>query len=210
MGTRCLTHIVKGETILCTLYRQMDGYPDGHGDELASFLSGFHVTNGIRADDEATKPKLANGMGCLAAQIIAHFKGDTEHYQRMYEMQLSMHERSLADENSFTYPKPKKPLERKCRVGSFYMMEAGTKGVWEDYTYTVCLEQPNPDVEIYRVRMRCESEFTKSSTGQKFNIVGFDGYPEDWDAAKVSQTFDDEYEKLNPTPEIVDEELDEE
>ena len=80
MGTRSLTKIIstwenkKGtkqrKPITC-MYRQYDGYLDGHGLDLASFLSQFTIVNGIGMDEER---KIANGMDCLAAQIIAHFK----------------------------------------------------------------------------------------------------------------------------------------
>jgi len=54
------------------LYRQFDGYPEGHGKELLKFLAPFKLVNGYTsADDPHTT---ANGMGCLAAQIVAHFK----------------------------------------------------------------------------------------------------------------------------------------
>ena len=72
MGTRCLTYVYEGKTPLMCLYRQFDGYPSGHGAELADFLNKIEVGNGI-----AGKPEMgtfANGMGCLAAQLIAHFK----------------------------------------------------------------------------------------------------------------------------------------
>jgi len=71
MGTRSLTVIKDGKKEICVLYRQHDGYPEGHGKELAEFLSGFTVVNGYCSDDEV---KVANGAGCLAAQIISHFK----------------------------------------------------------------------------------------------------------------------------------------
>lgn len=72
MGTRSLTHIKKdGETLL-TFYRQYDGYPEGMGVDLAEFLDGFEVVNGYGE----RKPKLANGMGCLAAQLIKELKDD--------------------------------------------------------------------------------------------------------------------------------------
>lgn len=72
MGTRCLTVIEDDQgTELLVMYRQYDGYPEGHGAELKSFLKGFKVINGI-SDPHATKT--ANGMGCLAAQIVSHFK----------------------------------------------------------------------------------------------------------------------------------------
>jgi hypothetical protein len=72
MGTRCLTFVYdNGEPIL-NLYRQFDGYPEGHGVDLANFLNSFEaITNGISMRETR---KTANGMGCLAAQMVAHFK----------------------------------------------------------------------------------------------------------------------------------------
>lgn len=75
MGTRSLTRVISesGKTIL-TMYRQYDGYVEGgHGDELVKFLKGMVITNGIRVDSGRPE-KSANGMGCLAAQLVAHFK----------------------------------------------------------------------------------------------------------------------------------------
>jgi len=72
MGTRCLTYVYEGKTPLMCLYRQFDGYPSGHGAELADFLNKIKVGNGIPGKPEMGK--FANGMGCLAAQLIAHFK----------------------------------------------------------------------------------------------------------------------------------------
>ncbi|KKL22225.1 hypothetical protein LCGC14_2437560 [marine sediment metagenome] len=75
MGTRCLT-VFKEEdgTEIAVMYRQMDGYPSGHGQELADFLAGKALVNGIGADD--SKDTAFNGMHCLAASVVAHFKKD--------------------------------------------------------------------------------------------------------------------------------------
>ena len=70
MGTRSLTHIIEDKKTLTTMYRQFDGYLSGHGNDLAEFLKDFKVVNGYSGDTT----KLANGMGCLTAQLIAHFK----------------------------------------------------------------------------------------------------------------------------------------
>ena len=71
MGTRCLT-IVKddhsGKDII-VLYRQFDGYPDGHGAELKEHFGGFVIGNG-----RTGQLRYANGMQCLAAQVVAAFK----------------------------------------------------------------------------------------------------------------------------------------
>lgn len=71
MSTRSLT-FVKDETgrVLLNMYRQYDGYPSGIGTELYEFLKDIKMVNGIPPGSE----KIANGAGCLAAQIVAHFK----------------------------------------------------------------------------------------------------------------------------------------
>jgi len=74
MGTRSLTRVIdeSGKTIL-TMYRQFDGYIDGgHGEELVNFLKGMVITNSISLGNQPKKS--ANGMGCLAAQLVVHFK----------------------------------------------------------------------------------------------------------------------------------------
>ena len=53
------------------LYRQMDGYPSGHGEELEKFLERKTLVNGLPMLNDLA---LANGIRCLAAQVVAHFK----------------------------------------------------------------------------------------------------------------------------------------
>jgi hypothetical protein len=75
MGTRSLT-IVKndeGTKDLLTIYRQMDGYPAGHGRDLKNFLTSRVLVNGYGRGGEKVE---ANGMGCLAAQLISDLKTD--------------------------------------------------------------------------------------------------------------------------------------
>lgn len=71
MGTRCLTVIKdhNNTSDICVLYRQSDGYPEGHGAELKERFQGFTIGNGLTGE-----PRFANGMGCLAAQLVAAFK----------------------------------------------------------------------------------------------------------------------------------------
>ena len=72
MGTRSLTYVYVEDTPVICMYRQFDGYPSGHGVELAEFLTQIEMGEGISG-----KPELfsyANGMGCLAAQMIVNFK----------------------------------------------------------------------------------------------------------------------------------------
>ena len=71
MGTRALTFVYDADRQpLLNLYRQYDGYIEGHGRELAEFLAGKTLVNGFGSESKA----LANGMGCLAASLVANFK----------------------------------------------------------------------------------------------------------------------------------------
>ena len=79
MGTRSLTHVIQTyndngkqkKNALLTMYRQYDGYPSGMGADLAEFLNGGKVVDGI---SYAETERVFNGAGCLAAQLVAHFK----------------------------------------------------------------------------------------------------------------------------------------
>jgi hypothetical protein len=81
MGTRSLTRIFntykdenKNKQVkvqLVNMYRQYDGYPSGMGADLSEFLNSGKVVNGISSNEQQ---RVFNGSGCLAAQMIAHFK----------------------------------------------------------------------------------------------------------------------------------------
>lgn len=94
MGTRSLTVFKDGHTEIAVLYNHWDGDPTSYGKKLAEFLCGITIVNGIPSEDM----KLANGIGCLAAQVVANFK---------------------------------------TKPGSFYLNPPGTRGVWEEYIYTI-------------------------------------------------------------------------
>lgn len=68
MGTRSHTYFVDGETPFVCLYAQYDGYPSGHGKELATFLAGKGVTNGLNGVK-------FNGIEDLAVRTIVALKG---------------------------------------------------------------------------------------------------------------------------------------
>jgi hypothetical protein len=74
MGTRSLTIVAEkdGGVEDVVMYRQMDGYLEGHGTELLDAFEHIQICNGYGVGQEVGK--WANGMGCLAAQIVAHFK----------------------------------------------------------------------------------------------------------------------------------------
>ena len=76
MGTRSNTVVYDeyfndGSSVqILNLYRQHDGHTDGHGAELLAFLEPMTIVNGITTG----LANIANGSGCLAAQLVAHFK----------------------------------------------------------------------------------------------------------------------------------------
>jgi hypothetical protein len=77
MGTRSLTFVYEKhgqiQKPVVNMYRQFDGYPTGHGAELAEFLNGGRLVNGLIHTVTANEA-VYNGMGCLAASMVAHFK----------------------------------------------------------------------------------------------------------------------------------------
>ena len=78
MGTRSLTFVYEKygqvQKPVINMYRQFDGYPTGHGAELAEFLNGGRLVNGL---DGIGKGLQFNGMACLAAQMVSHFKKES-------------------------------------------------------------------------------------------------------------------------------------
>ena len=75
MGTRSLTTFKEDHTDeeIVVLYRQFDGYPEGHGIDLFRFLNNMNMVNGMSPGE---KRKTSNGMSCLAAQMVSYFKDE--------------------------------------------------------------------------------------------------------------------------------------
>ena len=72
MGTRSLTFVYNEDNKkIINLYRQLDGYPSCHGLKLAKFLDGLTLVDGLSSNQTE---RVANGMECLAAQLVACFK----------------------------------------------------------------------------------------------------------------------------------------
>ena len=82
MATRALINFVEREDgvtfsehpgvdkIHVQIYNHYDGYPSGLGVTLADYLQGFTVVNGLSSG----QGKVANGIGCLAAQTVQYLK----------------------------------------------------------------------------------------------------------------------------------------
>ena len=54
------------------IYHHWDGYPEGLGVTLASYLDGKRIVNGIGSKDNENL--IFNGIGCLAASLEAELK----------------------------------------------------------------------------------------------------------------------------------------
>lgn len=103
MGTRCITAVQDGNREILCMYRQFDGYTEGHGKELLKLFKGYKITDGISGD----AAKTANGMGCFAAQLVAAFKRE--------------------DKN--TYHKSGNGM----RVGAFYLFAPESRELGEEF-----------------------------------------------------------------------------
>jgi hypothetical protein len=150
MGTRSKTTVFdKNGRPLLSFYRQFDGYYEGHGAELQAFLRDMGITDGISITDRKT----ANGMGCLAAQLVKHFKNgiggvyicnhsDSQEYN--YEIHfLAPNKISLVGKTAFATPKfktfnlysmlPVQPLRKVCFV---YHKAAYDSPTWRNIEVT--------------------------------------------------------------------------
>tara|TARA_Y100001938_G_scaffold49073_1_gene68350 strand:- start:322 stop:741 length:420 start_codon:yes stop_codon:yes gene_type:complete len=85
MATRALINFVEREDgvsfsehpgvdkIHTQIYHHYDGYPEYLGVRLANFLDGYDVVNGLSTGYQGP---VANGMGCLAAQLVSYIKDE--------------------------------------------------------------------------------------------------------------------------------------
>ena len=82
MATRAMISIAKREEgvsfseepnqTIVDIYHHWDGYPEGLGVTLASYLNDKKVVNGIGGTDN--EDLIFNGMGWLAASLVAYLK----------------------------------------------------------------------------------------------------------------------------------------
>ena len=80
MGTRATIKIArreegvsfseKPEKHMVSIYHHFDGYPEYLGVTLANYLLGTKIVNGLGNDRDT----VFNGLGCMAASIIAELK----------------------------------------------------------------------------------------------------------------------------------------
>ena len=101
MGTPSLTRICDEDgDAICAMYGTFDGNISDHGMELAKFMDGFQIMHGLPL---GASGKIANGAGCFAAQLIAHFKTEpggfyitsTDHEEEDYIYDITVLENGL-------------------------------------------------------------------------------------------------------------------
>ena len=79
MSTHSLTKVFDEYNInMLTMYTHYDGYIEGYGIKLLEFLKTKKLV-ALRWLP-CRRHNLANGMGCLAAQIVSHFKREPGDY----------------------------------------------------------------------------------------------------------------------------------
>ena len=61
----------KPDKTIVDIYHHYDGYPEGLGVKLASYLDDKTITNGLGSRDDYD---YFNGLGCLAASLVAELK----------------------------------------------------------------------------------------------------------------------------------------
>ncbi len=147
MGTRSITRVHdagKDSKVILAVYRQMDGYFEGMGADLTTFLTDMTVVNGINLGRSRPPARMANGMSCLAAQLVAHFKtgiggiyiadvGDAEEYN--YDIyigpndQLVLEGRNDTGEHAILLGKIDKELDYE-EIAEFVYPDANGESHW--------------------------------------------------------------------------------
>jgi len=82
MVTRAVLNVIdKDGDTLVTLYTQYDGYPEGFGSDIAKYLQGAEVGNGIRS---GATPSFFNGAGDLALRLVTALKENPNEIGGLY------------------------------------------------------------------------------------------------------------------------------
>ena len=79
MGTRSITHIHEmeslGEKTVCSFFRHCDGYPSGHGKDLADWLKGKKLVNGMTGEEKTGQD--FNRAGTMAVKLMNHIQDES-------------------------------------------------------------------------------------------------------------------------------------
>jgi|21_taG_2_1085346.scaffolds.fasta_scaffold02924_6 hypothetical protein len=76
MGTRSVTYIHEMESldegVVCGFYRHFDGYPSGHGQDMANWLKDKKLVNGIGSDFDPSY--MFNRAGAMSVKFVNHIQ----------------------------------------------------------------------------------------------------------------------------------------
>lgn len=126
MGTRSMTYLVDDDgKCQLAIYRQYDGYPEGMGKDLCSFLKDRKIANGIGPD--AVWNTSSNGMGDLAAQLVMYLKEQTTNGTFMG--------------NLYLYPPEMKDM-------SYAALRANANDHWAEYFYEISEKDGKPWIRV--------------------------------------------------------------
>jgi hypothetical protein len=154
MGTRSLTRVKNGEKELICLYRQFDGYPSGHGKELKELLGDLKIVNGLGGND----PNVANGMPCLAVQLITKLKNkQVAHHEEMRDR--------FRDNDAMRGYDP----AGDGMAGNLYLHPPGTHDCWEEYDYTLYLRK-KPDEQYNKEKREAWEKAREIPDGEPFRM----------------------------------------
>ena len=129
MATRGMVRFAKREEgvsfnkhpkeVYAQIYHHYDSYSDLLGVGIAKFLSDIRVVNGIGSHKG---DRLANGMGCLAAQVLTHLK-----LARHYPNRISPERDEIQEGNVYLdAPNEKRGDIEYC----YYVWSDYDKGIW--------------------------------------------------------------------------------
>lgn len=235
MGTRSLTVVVDAQwetsvwkrnkqielpeprikvSEIMVMYRHYDGYPKGHGQEVADFLLGGQVTNGISLGRQL---RTFNGMNCLAAQVVAAFKcsgaaDDLEAPFQCATIERQLDQIRLIDdylarqiEELISKHKALATCPRLCMSpGGIYLYPSGTRDMGEEWVYTIYNSPgPRPTEKNERgywiipeqgeLRLRVQggdvTYFGLPGSKQTSMPVYFDGTPSEFDGAAIDSNY---------------------
>ncbi|MEN8171391.1 MAG: hypothetical protein ABFS03_00775 [Chloroflexota bacterium] len=84
MGTRSITHIHEmkslddNERVVCSFFRHWDGYPSGHGDDLAGWLKTKRLVNGISTAEKGEENiDFFNRAGTMAVKLMGFIQDES-------------------------------------------------------------------------------------------------------------------------------------
>ena len=145
MGTRALVVLrskhLDNYQIYAILYVHLDGYPKGLGKVLYRMLQDMVIVNGIRFGDTR---KVANGIGCLYAQIIMELKHEVgQNHLRTNQMMIELNQERMK------LPEPEVPTMPIYAGGVYlYSVDYPYQEEPEEWNYYLTFDEDSQRLEV--------------------------------------------------------------